>query len=71
MVCQFEKDDVSQEAHCGIANRHYASNTTARKICNSGLWWPTTLKDAVTIVDNVICVSVLANPMKKIECHIN
>ena len=35
------------EAHCGIAGGHYAGDATTRKIWQSGLWWPTTLKDAV------------------------
>ena len=42
-----EKDLILREAHCGIAGGHYAGEATARKIWQSGLWWPTTLKDVV------------------------
>ena len=35
------------EAHCGIVGGHYVGETTARKIWNSCLWWPTTSKDTV------------------------
>ena len=42
-----EKDIIMREAHCGVAGGHYAGDATARKIWQSGLWWPTTLKDAV------------------------
>ena len=42
-----EKELILREAHCGIAGGHYASEATTRKIWQSGLWWPTTLKDAV------------------------
>ena len=42
-----EKDIILREAHCGVAGGHYAGDATARKIWQSGLWWPTTLKDAV------------------------
>ena len=46
-VQQFEKEDVLQEAQCNIVGGHYASDTTAWKVWNNGLWWPTTLKDVV------------------------
>jgi hypothetical protein len=42
-----EKDLILREAHCGIAGGHYAGEATARKIWQSGLWWPTTMRDAV------------------------
>ena len=45
-IRQFEKNVVLQEAHQGIAGGHYAGNATARKVWQSGLWWPTTKKDA-------------------------
>ena len=46
-VRQFEKSVILRESHCGIAGGHYAGETTTRKIWNSGLWWPTMMKDAV------------------------
>ena len=42
-----EKDIIMREAHCRVAGGHYAGDATARKIWQSGLWWLTTLKDAV------------------------
>ena len=36
-----------RETHWGVAGGHYAGETTAKKIWNSELWWPTTTKDAV------------------------
>ena len=41
-----EMEVVLRESHCGIAGGHYAGDTTARKIWQDGLWWPTTQKDA-------------------------
>ena len=41
-----EKETILREAHCGIAGGHYTGEATTRKIWQSGLWWPTTLKDA-------------------------
>ena len=44
-VWQFEKHAILQEAHCGIAGGHYAGDSMAHKVWQSGLWWPTTKKD--------------------------
>ena len=46
-VRQFEKKAILGEIHCGKAGGNYAGEATARKIWNSGLWWPTTTKDEV------------------------
>ena len=42
-----EKETILREAYGGIAGGHYAGEATTLKIWQSGLWWPTTLKDAV------------------------
>ena len=42
-----EKEAILREAHCGVAGGHYAGDATTRKIWQSGLWWPTTLKDTI------------------------
>ena len=42
-----EKDVILREAHSGLVGGHYAGDATIRKIWRSGLWWPTTLKDAI------------------------
>ena len=42
-----EKETILREAHCGIVGGHYAGDTTTRKIWQSRLWWPTTLKDSI------------------------
>ena len=46
-VLQFEKKAILRETHCRIGGGHYAGEATTRKIWNSGLWWPMTMKDAV------------------------
>ena len=38
---------VLREAHCNIVGGHNVGDATTRKIWRNGLWWPTTLKDAV------------------------
>ena len=36
-VRKFEKLAILRESHCGVAGGHYAGETTARKIWNSGV----------------------------------
>ena len=43
-----EKEVVLRKVHCGIARGHYACDATTPNIWQSGLWWPTTQKDAHT-----------------------
>ena len=53
-----EKETILREAHYGITGGHYVEDATTRKIWQSGLWWPTTLKDVVRYNKNVIYVKV-------------
>ena len=46
-IRQFDKSIILKEGHSGIAGGHIVEDTTAWKIWNSWLWWPTTMKDAV------------------------
>ena len=41
---------ILDEAHSGIAGGHFAAETTARKVLQAGLWWPTLFNDAVEFV---------------------
>ena len=36
---------VIEQAHCGSGSGHFNHESTARKILQSGLWWPTLFKD--------------------------
>ena len=42
-----EKLAVLQEAHCGIVDGHYIGDITTKKVWQSVLWWPMTIKDAL------------------------
>jgi hypothetical protein len=46
VVRQDERKDVLRECHNGVAGGNYAGEVTARKVWQSGLWWPTVLRDA-------------------------
>ena len=45
-----EIDDILLQSHDGIARGHFASEITARKVLQVGLWWPTLFKDAYQFV---------------------
>jgi hypothetical protein len=45
VVRKDEQEDVLRECHSGVASGHYAGEVTARKVWQSGLWWPTVLRD--------------------------
>jgi hypothetical protein len=46
VVRKNEQEDVLQECDSGVAGGHYAGEVTARKVWQSGLWWPTVLRNA-------------------------
>jgi hypothetical protein len=46
VVRKDEQEDVLRECHSGVAGGHYAGEVMARKVWQSGLWWPTVLRDA-------------------------
>jgi hypothetical protein len=46
VVRQDERVEVLRECHSGVAGGHYAGEVTAWKVWQSGLWWPTVLRDA-------------------------
>jgi hypothetical protein len=46
VVRQDERAEVLRECHSVVAGGHYAREVTARKVWQSGLWWPTVLRDA-------------------------
>ena len=44
-VLEHERDRIMHEAHYGPAGGHFQVDTTAKKIQQLGLWWPTLHKD--------------------------
>ena len=39
-VLERERNNIMQEAHYVPAGGHFQADTTAKKIQQSGLWWP-------------------------------
>ena len=64
-IRHFEKKAILQEAHQGIAGGHYARESTARKVWQSGLWWPTTKKDAHEFCRQCDLCQRLGQPMEQ------
>ena len=44
-VLEHEQDNIMHETHYGPVGGHFQADTTAKKIQQSGLWWPTLYKD--------------------------
>ena len=45
-VLEHERNNIMHEAHYGPTRGHFQADTIAKKIQQSGLWWPTLYKDA-------------------------
>ncbi|GJU60919.1 reverse transcriptase domain-containing protein [Tanacetum coccineum] len=45
-----ETRTISDQCHHGPTGRHYGPNVTAKKVLDSGFYWPTIIKDAHTLV---------------------
>ena len=70
-VPDFEQSAVLQEAHGGISGGHFSGDITEKKILQSGLWWPTVLKDAHMFARECVVCQQMGQPNpKKIGCLI-
>ena len=49
-VLEHERNNIMYEAHYGPTEGHFQVDTTAKKIQQSGLWWPTLNKDCKKFV---------------------
>ena len=49
-VLEHERDNIMYEAHYGLAGGHFQVDTTAKKIQQLRLWWPTLYKDCKNFV---------------------
>ena len=60
-----EKEAILREVHCGVDSGHYVGDATTRKTTRSGLWWPTTLKDAIRYCKECNLCQRLGQPTKQ------
>ena len=60
---------ILDEAHSEIAGGHFAAETTARKVLQAGLWWPTLFTMQWNLLKDVILVKERLNHRTGTECH--
>ncbi|GJX58272.1 reverse transcriptase domain-containing protein [Tanacetum coccineum] len=61
--------DILKACHSGPTGGHYGANYTARKIFDSGFYWPTIYKDAMTLSPVVTFVNVKEKLRNVMRCH--
>ena len=66
-VLDHERDQIMHEAHYGPAGGHFQADTTAKKIQQSRLWWPTLHKDCKNFVSRCDRFQRLGRPLSSIE----
>ena len=49
-VLEHGQENIMHEAHYGLVGGHFHSDTTAKKIQQSRVWWPTLYKDCKKFV---------------------
>ena len=66
-VLEHERDNFMYEAYYGPMGRHFQADTTAKKIQQSGLWWPTLYKDCKKFVSQCDRCQRLGRPLPSTE----
>ena len=66
-VLEHERDNIMHEAHYGPARGHFQADTAAKKIQQSGLWWPTLYKDWKKFVSQFDRCQRLGKPLLSTE----
>ena len=66
-VLKHKRNNIMYEAHYGPTRGHFQANTTAKKIQQLGLWWPTLYKDCKNFVRQCDRCQRLGRPLPSIE----
>ena len=66
-VLEHERNNIMNEAHYGPAGGNFQADTTAKKIQQSGLWWPTLHKDCKKFVSQCDRCQRLGRPLPSTE----
>nr|GEW95364.1 reverse transcriptase domain-containing protein [Tanacetum cinerariifolium] len=64
-----EAVDILTACHSGPTEGHYGANYTAKKVFDSGFYWPTIYKDASELVKSVTRASVKGKFHNDMRCH--
>ena len=62
-VLEHERNNIMYEAHYGLEKGHFQVDTAAKKIQQSGLWWPTLYKDCKKFVSQCDRCQRLGRPL--------
>ena len=62
-VLEHERDQIMHESLYGTAGGHFQADTTAKKIQQSGLWWPTLHRDCKNFVSRSDRCQQLGRPL--------
>ncbi|GJS19487.1 reverse transcriptase domain-containing protein [Tanacetum coccineum] len=66
-----ENQTILDQCHHGPTSGHYGPNTTAKKVLNSGFYWPTIIKEAHTQVRLCKACQKIGNISKRDEMPLN
>ena len=66
-VLEHERENIIYEADYAPTGGHFQADTTAKKIQQSGLWWPTLYKDCKKLVSQCDRCQQLGRPLPSIE----
>ena len=66
-VIEHKRNNIMNEAHYRPSRGHFQSDTTPKKIQQSGLWWPTLYKDCKDFVSQCDRCQRLGRPLPSIE----
>ncbi|GKA29975.1 reverse transcriptase domain-containing protein [Tanacetum coccineum] len=66
-----ETQTILDQCHHGLTGRHYGPNVTAKKVIDSGFYWPTIIKEAHTLVQLCKACQKMRNKSKRDEMPLN
>ncbi|GJR61867.1 reverse transcriptase domain-containing protein [Tanacetum coccineum] len=66
-----ETRTILDQCHHGPTGRHYGPNVTAKKVLDSGFYWPTIIKEAHTLVQLCEACQKIGNISKRDEMPLN
>nr|GFC09835.1 reverse transcriptase domain-containing protein [Tanacetum cinerariifolium] len=64
-----EAIDILNACHCGPTRGHYRANYTAKKVFDSGFYWPSIYKDAFELVKRCDSCQRQGKVSQKLRCH--
>ncbi|GKC38728.1 reverse transcriptase domain-containing protein [Tanacetum coccineum] len=70
-VCRSETRTILDQCHHGPTSGHYGPNVTAKKVIDSGFYWPTIIKEAHTLVPLCEACQKTGNIPKRDEMPLN